>query len=198
MGRASLPEGGRPGPGLVSELRSLLWFLKLPNLSELSNNKLNCKQISVNPTPVPPAESAHSSLFRALALVFIKETSRTCNGATSEQSPSSLPRARGTLHIPWKKSREYTYISTFLHISSLFPTGKVRPQVRSRPACRKPLRKEHRGLNPVFGGRVGVLEVPHSSQAVWDRQAAKVKDSAPCSHITPPHLHSILTIILVK
>lgn len=69
------------------------------SLSGLYNNKLDSKQISIGPTPFPPAKSVHSSLFSVLALAFIKETSRTCDGATSEQSPSSLPKTRAGLHV---------------------------------------------------------------------------------------------------
>jgi hypothetical protein len=47
------------------------------------------------PCPSPqPSQFTHSSLLNERVLAFIKETSRTCNGATSEQSPSSLPRTR--------------------------------------------------------------------------------------------------------
>lgn len=72
------------------------------NLSELYNNKLNSEQISFGPMPFPPILSAHSRLFNETALVFIKETSRTCKGATSEHSPTSLPRIRAALRVPHK------------------------------------------------------------------------------------------------
>lgn len=53
-----------------------------------------------------------------LALAFIKETSRTYNGATSEQSPSSLPRTRAGLHVLWKKSSECKFSPSFLSLVS--------------------------------------------------------------------------------
>lgn len=177
----------------MSELPSLLSFQKLMDLSGLYNNNLNSKQISLGLKPFPPAESAHSSLSNALALAFIKETSTIGMWPSQNRAPPPSPGPEQEGMDRGRGQRNTSF--PFLLISSFFPTRKVRPQVRGRPGCREPLGKQHWGLVLVCGGRVGVLAIPHSSQAVRGRQAAKMKGAIPGSHITLHH--SIHTISLV-
>lgn len=192
--KAPLPGAGLE-PGLVPSCLLLL-VPKAADLSELSINKLNCKQISTL-TPCPsPAESLTPASFR-LALVSSGNIKNLQWGHLQAKAFTPF-RARGTLHIHGR-SKGYTF-----HVPSYLQSLPSRKgetsEERLRPACRKPLRRSTGAWIQSVEGGWGSRKLPHSSQ---DRQAAKVKDSAPMLPYHPstpaqyPHNHSFLIVMIL-
>lgn len=144
-----------------------------------SDSRSSVRRSSVlAPCPSPqPRQFTHSSLLNERVLAFITETSRTCNGATSEQSPSSLPRTTVGLRADGTRSED---ISLHLLLSQSLSHRKDGNLQRGTAFAVQEVKLNRDSLwgtrvLPVCGGTIGVLKSATLHPSSPDRKAVKAK-----------------------